>query len=84
MTETFEERIARIEALPHVKAWVRKLSALSKAMPKEIAVYVASGTPTILVTGEDGCTIMAGRGDSADPRTNIGLIPGGRWDGGDW
>ena len=88
MGDDLEQHVARVRSMPHVQAWIRKFKALSKAMPKEISVFVASGTPTILVNGDDGRVVpgphRGSHGDSADSRTNIDLVQGGRWDGGDW
>lgn len=80
-----EERVADLSSRADVKKWIKRFEALAKAMPKDVWVYVASGSPTLMAYGPNGEMYESGGGGGVDQRAviSMGRI-GGSWDGGDW
>lgn len=76
-------RAEEVGERPDVRRWIRRLQKLSREMPKDVWVFVASGTPTVLATGEDGMHVED-RGGSVHRDAVITTAAGGNWDGGDW
>lgn len=77
-----KERAETVAAMPHVKRWMKRFRKVAADMPKEVWVYVASGTPCVMVNGEDGKPIY--RGDGVELDSKIDSLRRGSWDGGDW
>lgn len=83
MPKTPEERAKEVAEMPHVKRWIKRFHRLAKEMPDEIHVYVANGTPTVMVRDEDGQSYSNQRGQNRAAIIEIlGDVFG--WDGGDW
>jgi predicted aspartyl protease len=67
-----------------VQLWIKRFQRLAKEMPADVWVFVASGTPTVLATDENGHHIDRGRNNGVDQDAIIDTAIGGNWDGGDW
>ena len=80
--KTASERAAEVGDRPDVKAWIAKFQKLASTMPKDVWVFVASGTPCVVANDADGNPIE--RGSRSDQDALIATIYGGQWDGGDW
>lgn len=89
---TAAERAAEVAEMPHVRRWLRRFQALSRAMPPEVQVLVMSGTPCVVALDRDGSNFT--RRSSAlcdhpstlccDQAAVVCTVTGGRWDGGEW
>jgi hypothetical protein len=76
--------IARaVGEMPHIRSWMDRLRVVARAMPKEVWVFVASGKVHVMARGADGQPVMASN-EGVDPKMDLGSVPGGLWDGGDW
>ena len=81
--DEIQERVETVGARPDVQKWMRAFERLCKAMPNDIHVFVASGTPCVLAMHPDGQPYSKGEG--YNQRALIGTPEGYHdWDGGDW
>ena len=87
MSKQAKRRAEDVAAMPHVQRWMRRLRKLAADMPPEVEAYVAGGTLCVLARTKDGDSFAireAGHMEGSDPDAVVGLVAGGRWDGGDW
>lgn len=82
-TEDIKARAEEVGERQDVRRWIKRLQKLSREMPKDVWVFVASGTPTVLATDEDG-EHFGDRGGGVHRDAIITTASGGNWDGGDW
>ena len=84
MSTSIKDRAEEVGERPDVKRWIKRFERLAKAMPPDVWVFVASGTPTIMARDEAGERFKheLGRGHHQD--AVVSAVNGGEWDGGDW
>jgi hypothetical protein len=82
------QRAKHLGSQKEIRDWVRRFRDLAQTMPKDVWVFVASGTPNVMAKGEDGRIFERGGGRPGDAGVEqdavITSVSGGRWDGGDW
>lgn len=78
------KRAEIVGARPDVRKWLRAFDRLCASMPPDLQVYVAGGTPTVMVADRSGRSYEAEEG-GRDRRAILHTPPKYRgWDGGDW
>lgn len=82
MSAALRERAESVGARPDVVRWIRRFQRCAKDMPSDVWVFIANGTPTVVVKGEGGEHVEDAHGKDRDGV--IDTVGGGSWDGGDW
>ncbi len=79
-----KQRAADVGERPDVQRWIRRFRKVAQDMPADVWVFVASGTPCVMATDENGEHIQGPRGRGNDQDAIITSVRGGSWDGGDF
>lgn len=85
MSDAAADRAAKVAAMPHVQAWVRRFRKLCADMPPEVWVFSECGTPHVMAHAPDGRKTYEKACGSVDQDGIVDSPNGrGRWQGGAW